>query len=1539
MITRISFNNQNISGKLPMYLRILLSTILLSVSAGADAQSDTTDQDSLRLHQLMNGGGVTMISSMSVMATTAALPSLPSISYSLPSSLPLGTAVNYLPTNSGGAVYANGDVTAQVGSATAGYINGIGSAARLTGNAGMVASSSTVLYVSDAGNHAIRIYNPETRELSGFVGSSSGVSGMVNGSGSTARFYKPVSICRDASGNLYVADRGNNMVRKITPAGAVTTLAGSTTSGIVNGTGTAARFSEPWGITVDASGNVYVTDENNRRVRKITPAGVVTTLAGSGTASTVNGTGTAASFNGMKGIVADASGNLYLSEYNGCRIRKITPAGVVTTFAGSGSAGNVNGTGTAASLYFPMAITIDASGSLYVTQLDNRVRKITAAGVVTTIAGTGSSGSENGSPLSATFNSLNGIYWASADNIYFGDSQNNQIRRMGNENGYTISPSLPAGLSFNKTTGAITGTATSVAASSTYTVTAYNAAGTGTSTITFSVGSSMVDVNPTATENYIMETVARQPYATVAALQGKAVGAVHRSIQYFDGLGRPSQTVEWKASPQGNDVVQHLEYDEYGRQGRNYLPYVHSAANGSYRPNGNTDVVAYYSKTTGTDITGVARTPFPYSVTVFDNSPLDRVKEQGAPGSVWQPVATRSSVTVASATGHTIVTDYGTDTTSTAEAVKLWKITGNTKASGTVNYASGKLYKTVLKDENWVYSAGKAGTVEEYKDFEGHLVLKRVWKEANEAFDTYYIYDDLGNLRYVVPPGYSATTIDESTNDFKELVYGYKYDSRRRLVEKKVPGKGWEWLVYNKADQLVLTQDSVQRVKSPVEWTYNRYDASGRITSSGIYTNTATSSYRQQQMAAYIDGLTSPLWESRSGAADYPSPSTSFPLAGTGITIKPLTVYYYDDYSFTGQSSLPVQGITRSALTYTLPTGTKVYKEDGTLLLLSVTYYDDYGRPVQVASQNHLSGTDYVTNEYSFAGELTRSTRSHKSSPTATALVAVTRNVYDHMGRLKDVRFKIGSQDTITLKSLVYNEIGEVIEKKLHSENNGGSYMNRIQYRYNERGWLRTLTSPGFEQELYYQQNLQVATPQYNGNISSTEWWFDVNQIYLRGLEYDKMNRLKTSSTEFTDWYEGDISNVMVEAMDYDARGNITGLTRDGSQTVYTYSNSNKSNRLLSLSGGITGSYTYDGNGNATRDRTGMIFTYNYLNLPKTASKAQAGSNPAVTVNYLYDALGNKLRKTAVVGGATSYRDYIGGIEYQYTGTGTPIIDIIHTDEGYLQNSGGIYSYHYNTKDYLGNVREVIKRESSATAGITVQQNDYYAFGKRYSSPNYLYGNNKYLYNGKEVQTELGDQLDYGARFYDAEVGRWNVVDPLAEQYRRFSPYSYTVNNPIRFIDPDGMSVSPVYDINGNFLGTDEDGLQGQAVVMEKENFVQGMSREEAQKHSTYKEGDPNFGFASKEAALKYANHYAGLPSRPDYDGFLTLDEANDWYRNANGAPLYVNAAKINLSPVTVGDLQAKGGEDAFNYFFFYESRNRVGIWYYTFKIERSLNG
>ena len=259
--------------------------------------------------------------------------------------------------------------------------------------------------------------------------------GSDDGTGPAASFNTPYGIAADAAGNVYIADSANSIIRKITPAGVVSTLAGS--RGVflsADGTGSAASFNNPVGVAVDATGNVYVADTFNNTIRRVTQAGVVTTLAGTaGVRGSADGTGAAASFNNPVGIPVDGTGDLYVADELNQTIRKVTAAGVVTTVAGSaGLIGATNGTGPAARFSDPVEVTIDGSGNLYVSdQSNDTIRKITAAGVVTTLAGTaGLTGTADGTGATARFDHPVGIAIHGFGPLYVSDNRNNTIRKI-----------------------------------------------------------------------------------------------------------------------------------------------------------------------------------------------------------------------------------------------------------------------------------------------------------------------------------------------------------------------------------------------------------------------------------------------------------------------------------------------------------------------------------------------------------------------------------------------------------------------------------------------------------------------------------------------------------------------------------------------------------------------------------------------------------------------------------------------------------------------------------------------------------------------------------------------------------------------------------------------------------------------------------------------------------------------------------------------------------------------------------------------------
>jgi sugar lactone lactonase YvrE len=269
----------------------------------------------------------------------------------------------------------DGAVSTLAGNGTLGFAEGTGSEAQFNTPAGVGVDASGNVYVGDITNHRVRKIT-SSGVVSTLAGSGS-VEGYADGVGEEARFGTPRGVAVDGAGNVYVADETNNCIRKITPDGVVTTLAGSTTPGSADGTGRAAQFLYPNGVAVDALGNVYVADTGNHRIRKITPGGVVSTLAGS-TEGIADGVGLTAQFKGPLGVAADAAGNIYVTQYGNSLIRKITPGGVVNTLAGNGTAGSADGPGSAAQFSGPRGITVDALGNVYVADSGNhRIRRIT----------------------------------------------------------------------------------------------------------------------------------------------------------------------------------------------------------------------------------------------------------------------------------------------------------------------------------------------------------------------------------------------------------------------------------------------------------------------------------------------------------------------------------------------------------------------------------------------------------------------------------------------------------------------------------------------------------------------------------------------------------------------------------------------------------------------------------------------------------------------------------------------------------------------------------------------------------------------------------------------------------------------------------------------------------------------------------------------------------------------------------------------------------------------------------------------------------
>jgi len=980
--------------------------------------------------------------------------------------------------------------------------------------------------------------------------------------------------------------------------------------------------------------------------------------------------------------------------------------------------------------------------------------------------------------------------------------------------------------------------------------------------------------------NYINSAIFRQSGVTstnldVAHIAQMDINAVSQNVQYLDGLGRPIQAVQVRASPSGKDMVTPVAYDQYNREAINYLPYVAPVGYGTFEFSAISDQPAFYHPSGSTSGSqqgnGIINTASPFAAIIFEASPLNRVIEQGLPGDPWQPVPGSSS-------GHTVKTTFTTnDQTSGfsgtpvnnnpgSKIVALYttNIDSNTnvqtltRASG-ATYGPGQLTVTVTGNENWVAVNGCLNTSEEYKDKDDRVVLKRTYNlntasGAVEMLSTYYVYDDFGNLAFVLPPLATPDVTLPNQAVLDNLCYQYRYDKRHRIVQKKIPGKGWEFIVYNTLDQVVMTQDANERNKSPQQWSFTKYDASGRVIVTGIWTYSGSTLDNNMSSPAttelkYLQNLYNttsyPKWEAPANTV-----SGYDGLADpTGQSYVFLKINYYDNYNFQGQPATFITPAGASTMTNGLLTATKtvVLNTVGNAtpsMLWKVNYYDEFGRTVQAYTQHYLGETlspynyDKVVNTYDFVGEIVGTTRYHYNTTNTSSPVLTVANTYayDHEGRKKQTSEQINNGSSIILADNEYNEIGQLMTKNLHGTGNGqgttanitlgtadavssgqktvtatnsivmnpgfsvtggatfvaqiGGYLQNITYAYNERGWLSKINDPSvlstpttlFSERINYNATVFGAAPQYNGNIAEMDYnTYNKTSPGTSNRQhftyaYDQLNRLTDGNST---------AGLSETGLRYDNAGNLMALTRGGTGAAvlsYLYTdagNNNTGNLLQKVNNTSTGvtlrNYQYDINGNVLTDGTNT-FTYNMLNLPQTVT---AGG---LNIKYVYDADGTKLRKVSSTSGTT---DYINGIQYK---TNSTVIDFIQTEEGRVINSGGTWNYEYILTDHLGNNRVIFDMVSGKTG-----EDDYYPFGL--DAPKQVYAGNLYLYNKKELQSEL-NQYDYGARFYDPVTGRVTSMDPAGEKFFMLSPYSYAANNPVLVNDPTGKDWSITLDVD-----------------------------------------------------------------------------------------------------------------------------------------------
>ena len=447
-------------------------------------------------------------------------------------------------------------------------------------------------------------------------------------------------------------------------------------------------------------------------------------------------------------------------------------------------------------------------------------------------------------------------------------------------------------------------------------------------------------------------------------------------------------------------------------------------------------------------------------------------------------------------------------------------------------------------------------------------------------------------------------------------------------------------------------------------------------------------------------------------------------------------------------------------------------------------YYDVKGRVTKVVQNNLLGGYDVTNTVYTFTGQPATVTHSHTASGKSTRTEVYTYS-YDHADRVSKVEHTLGGTK-ITLADYTYDSFGRLSTKSLH-----GSAANKLTYAYNLRSWLTGITSTRFTQNLYY--NTGVGTARYNGNISSMTWKSG-NESTVRGYKftYDGLDRMLNATYGETAGISTNANRFSENVTGYDKNGNIKGLQRYGQLSSAAYGmidnltltlNGNQLNRVddavtaSAYNGGFefknganaADEYSYDANGNLTKDLNKGIsgITYNFLNLPNVVTFSDGS-----TITYTYGADGTKLRTVHKIGSTTTTTDYCGNVVYE-----NGVQKLLLTEEGYITLSDS--KYHYYLKDHQGNNRVVISQ-----SGTVEETSHYYPFGGVFASAGNV---QPYKYNGKELDTKKGlNWYDYGARHYDAVLGRFITVDALYDKHFKVSPYVYCGNEPVGRIDPDG---------------------------------------------------------------------------------------------------------------------------------------------------------
>lgn len=884
------------------------------------------------------------------------------------------------------------------------------------------------------------------------------------------------------------------------------------------------------------------------------------------------------------------------------------------------------------------------------------------------------------------------------------------------------------------------------------------------------------------------------------------------NVTYYDGLGRPIQQIAHQQSNSGKDIITPIEYDDFGRQTKDYLPYVPtSVASQNFRLDALTATgVLGYPSYSGQN---------PFSEKVLEPSPLNRIMKQASPGttSSW-----------AKDSGHEIKFEYETNTAS--DGVRKFVVNTSWVVSkelfdipltlSSTAYPDKQLFKTITYDENTAANPIETnGSSVEFKDKEGRVILKRVYgssvigtSEQYTTHDTYYVYDQFGNLTFVIPPLVNAASTI-STTVLNDLCYQYKYDSRNRLVEKKLPGKQWEFIVYDRLDRVIATGPVLSPFSdSPigtVGWMITKYDRFNRPVLTGwMSTTDATSAgrktlqYNRSLDTNISENKTASTLMSTVNGVSFNYSNLAFPASATSYHV--LTINYYDDYdtnltaafspviNYTPSTNLPIYyNNTPGTKPKGLPTISWVRFVESTTLYnaeKSYTLYDKKARAVRTFMNNYLGGFTQVDSQMEeMTGRVNYTITTHKRATGDQQITIRDNFTYTDQDRLLRTTQIITKPDGAVMPEQLiaentYDELGQLIIKKVGDTTNNP--LQTINYDYNIRGWLTGINNDAtnnlvlntsqndlFAFKINYNtvQNEPgyIGEPLYNGNISETYWRTSGdNQLRKYGYFYDDLNRLKNAIYQRP---ESDVvSNMYNENITYDKNGNIKSLQRNGDFDALTLAPIPIDNLTYAYDVGNRLQWVKENsNNNGVLGFKDGVYT---------------NANTTAVPDYQYDANGNMLldRNKAI----TSIKYNHLNLPTEIFFTATKKVNYLYTATGQKLKKIVTSGSTITITDYLGGFQYM----KVGTAAVVLQ---YFPHPEGYV--NFDSGVYKYVFNytdhlgnirlsyskhettGLPVRLEQNHYYPFGLKHtnYNTEIMKLRGSDPIATVT---NPYKYKYN-------------------------------------------------------------------------------------------------------------------------------------------------------------------